>query len=430
MTRSVRAMTLAALLAVLGPAAAQAAGYGIYEQGASVLGMAGAGTASVHDASALFFNPAAMTTLPGTRLLGGVSMLSPVTSFAGENPYPGFGVTEEMKNQNFFPPTFYLTHQLPRRFTIGAGFAAPFGLGVDWKNPDTFTGNYIVTKATLNSYHALLSAAYEVNPRWSVALGGVAAFTNVELDQRLYTPIPGGGGAQAQVAKLNLKGNTTAGYGWNAAMLFRPDSTIRVGAYYRSKVVVHEDGDATFTQIPTGNASLDAAVAASLPPNQGVKTVLRLPAMWSAGVAWNPAPAWTFEYDLNYVEWKAFSDLPIEFKTTPSASETRVEDYDNSWQIRVGVEHRLPSWTYRFGWYYDKAAAPRQSVTPLLPDADRNGPSLGVGIPFANGKWHLDAYELAIFVSQRSTEGVNRDGYDGTYKSFVNAAGLSLEYRF
>ena len=70
------------------------------------------------------------------------------------------------------------------------------------------------------------------------------------------------------------------------------------------------------------------------------------------------------------------------------------------------------------------------TVTPLLPDADRNGPSLGVGIPLGGGQWTLDAFELPLFVKQRSTGGVNRDGYDGTYKTFVNLAGLSLQYRW
>jgi len=42
----------------------------------------------------------------------------------------------------------------------------------------------------------------------------------------------------------------------------------------------------------------------------------------------------------------------------------------------------------------------------------------------------VDVYELAIFVKKRSTENVNRDGFDGEYKTFVNAAGVGLAYRW
>src|SRR5512144_849353 len=105
--RTVLAVALAGV--TLPAAAALGAGYGIYEQGAAVLGMGGAGTAGVSDPSAVFFNPAAMTGLTGTRVYGGGTFLQSFTSFAGVAPHPGFGVTEETDPVRIFPGTAYLT---------------------------------------------------------------------------------------------------------------------------------------------------------------------------------------------------------------------------------------------------------------------------------------------------------------------------------
>ena len=429
--RTCRTLALVLLAAAIAPARARASGYAIFEQGASAIGRAGAVTASIHDASAVFYNPANLVTLARSEAYGGVTLLQPVTSFAGWNPYPGYGVTEEMERQSFFPPAVYVAQKLGARAAWGAGINAPFGLGVEWKDPDQFTGRYIVTKADLKTVNGAVTGALAVNDSWSVAAGVNALFSRVELNSRQMAVIPGGGGAQTDVAKNKLSSDYTPGYGWTLATSFRPNAKWSLGAYYRSKVVTHVEGDAAFQQMLTGNAAFDAGVASQLPPNQRVKTVLRFPAMWSGAASWQPMEAWTVEADVNFVEWSLFRDLPIYLQTTPSRSRTIVENYDDSFQIRVGAEHRLPAFTYRFGYYFDDAAAPAESVSPLLPDAGRNGATLGLGLAFGTEKrWSLDLYELALFVRHRTTEGVNRDGFDGEYKSYVNAAGASLAYRW
>src|SRR5580765_386183 len=194
MSMRTRTWAFALPVALALPAQALAAGYGIYEQGAAVLGMAGAGTASVSDASALFYNPAALTRLEGTQqLYAGGTLLTPVTSFAGAAPFPGFGITEEMERQFFPLPALYYARVLGRRWAAGLGLNAPFGLGVEWKNPDQFTGRYIVTKADLDGVNLGLSAAYEISPMLSVAAGGDVIFSKVKLDRRLQQPFPPGG---------------------------------------------------------------------------------------------------------------------------------------------------------------------------------------------------------------------------------------------
>src|SRR5262249_55319586 len=184
------------------------AGYGIYEAGAAVMGMAGAGTASVNDASAVFYNPAVLprVTRSGPDSTGGMwylggSALFPFSSFAGVNPYPGYGVTEEMEHNFFFIPAFYYARSIGERWALGAGLSSPYGLGVEWKNPDTFTGRYIATLANLDVGNFGVSAAYQINPMVSVAAGANALFSRVELNNHILQPVPGGGGAQVDVAK-------------------------------------------------------------------------------------------------------------------------------------------------------------------------------------------------------------------------------------
>jgi len=422
-----RFMQACALAVLLAPAVVRASGYAIYEQGAAALGMAGAYLASAHDATAQFYNPAAMSRLKGSQLALGTSWISTRTSFSGVDPYPGFGVTEEMKTGNFFPPNVYWTSHINERFSYGAGINAPFGLGVDWKDPNEFTGRNRVTKARLHGVNASASLAFAPNDKWSFAAGPSVLFSNVELNsiQTLATT----GGQQVNVANVKLKSDYKEGYGFHAALLATPSEQWRVGVTYRSTVKVKiDDGNATFTQIPTGDPALDGVVAANLPPGQPVTTELVFPGMLSGGVAWNPRPDWTYEVDLLWTQWSAFDKLALRFPKDPTLDQDIIENYDDQFQIRLGAEHRMATWTGRFGYYYDHSPAPSESVTPLLPDANRHGVTVGAGT--TRGPWTIDAYNLFLFVENRSTEGKERDGYNGTYKTYVNSLGAAVTYHW
>lgn len=422
--RWVRVLALAALLA---PATAFAAGYSIYEQGAAALGMAGAYAASAHDATAQFYNPAALTRLEGKQLSLGGTWLSTRTSFAGVDPYPGYGVSEEMKTGNFFPPTVYWSNHIGRSWAYGVGVNAPFGLGVEWKNPDEFTGRERVTKALLQSVVGSFDLAWALNDKLSIAAGPNALFAKVEL-HNVATFITSGG-QPVNVSRATLESDFKPGYGWNMGLLADPWTNWKLALTYRSKIEVDiDDGRATFEQIPTGDPVLDGAVAAGLPAAQPVSTKLVFPASFTTALAWQPMPQWTYEIDGVWTEWSSFQDLTLKFPDDPALNQVIREDYGDQWAVRVGAEHRLTNYTYRLGYYYDQAAAPPESLTPLLPDANRHGATIGLGLN--RGKWTIDAYNLFLFVEKRSTEGRERDNYNGVYKSYVNALGATLAYHW
>ena len=67
---------------------------------------------------------------------------------------------------------------------------------------------------------------------------------------------------------------------------------------------------------------------------------------------------------------------------------------------------------------------------PLLPDMDRHGLTGGVGWREPDGSPEVDAYLLVLLSGDRSTDGRNRDNYNGTYSAGTWIGGLSLGLRF
>ena len=76
---------LPALLLATFSGAASAAAFQLWEQNASGLGTAYAGSAAVADnASTIFFNPAGMTQMPGIQLSAGVAGVGPSYEFSND----------------------------------------------------------------------------------------------------------------------------------------------------------------------------------------------------------------------------------------------------------------------------------------------------------------------------------------------------------
>jgi long-chain fatty acid transport protein len=193
-------------------------------------------------------------------------------------------------------------------------------------------------------------------------------------------------------------------------------------------VKVEYDGSATFSPRPTGNSQLDAVIASGLPGAQAVTTTITFPALVSAGLAQRFGP-WTFEVDVNWYQWSTFDRLPITFVDRPDLSEVIVEEYGDSFQYRFGLERDLAeAWTVRAGYFWDETPSPPASVSPLLPDSNRHGIALGGS--WTSGRLRLDAGSWLVLSSQRSTAGVNRDLYEGSYKGRAFTLGVSLGYGF
>ena len=459
--------------------AAGAQGFGLNEIGSCAIARGFAVTgAPCADASSLYWNPGAVSNLPvgPTAYLGSAAI-----GVKGRFTQDVTGRQYSSNVPTAIPPFAGLAVR-PRgapRLMVGLATYVPYGLTSQW-NSD-FPGRFSAQKAALQDFYIQPTAAFELVPgKLSVGAGGILDVSTIELRQSLdfsQSPLPGGppGATLALIGiqpgtefgTVRVKGNGVGG-GYTLGLHARPVPTLQIGARYLSKVrVEYNKAPTTFLTsaaadsvifgagnplgVPAGT-SLQQVVAAqfrpgvsagqgNLQPGQTASTVITNPAQIQAGVGFTGLPNTTISVDYAQIRWTSFQSLPVDFYLPSGAPNTalsrvQVEDYKNSNSVRAGLEHRFggdAGVAGRLGFAYAQAAAPDQTVTPLLPDMNRYNFGGGLGVPLgrygaAFARYALDASYLRVETKGRRgrTTAVN----DGFYNLGANVFSASVRATF
>ncbi|HEX6178542.1 MAG TPA: outer membrane protein transport protein, partial [Thermoanaerobaculia bacterium] len=329
-----------------------ASGFLIPEQGAKASSMAGAFTAIADDPSAIFFNPAGIAQQRQLSAIAGATFITFDNSFTGD-PNDEFtsGVTGRYDAHLFVPPNGYAVVPIGENLTFGVGMFSAFGLRTDWADP--WPGRFISRDVNLKT--ASLSPVLA----WQTSDGRVALGAGFEYRRARVTLERNNGtlspftGRIVDVANVYLDGDWNHGMGWSVGALFKPNDTLRLGFSHRTAMDIDIDGDATFTQIPTGNAQLDAIVASQLPPNQAINTTIPFPSLTAVGIG-RSGPLWDVDLDVTYTGWSTFDQLVVEFEQTPAVNLVRPQNWEDTFAVRLGGNRRVtPDWDVRLGALYD-----------------------------------------------------------------------------
>lgn len=403
-------------------------GFALYEHGAKAISMGGAFTAIADDGSALFFNPAGIA-FQKRSLFGSTAIILPSAEFDGENPFPGTGVNEKMPSQQFFPSSFAYTQSMNDRWSFAVGMYSPFGLGTTWENPDEFTGRFISTKAAIKAVRLQPTIAFKPTDNFSVALGFSYMASTLALEQ--YVPsINPYTQSITNVAHVRMDGGMDADWGFDFGLMYRFNEDWTFGLSYHSEISIDYTGTAKFDQIMTGYPDFDAIVANQLPlGDHDVETTIDFPALASVGIATTAIPNWTIAFDVDFAGWSSYEELPLIFVDIPELSSIRREEWDDSFNYRLGLEYRASdAWAIRGGLIRDMNPQPTEYISPILADSDRTWITLGCG--YAAGSVIFDLGYMYSEFDERETEGVNHDGYEGTYKTEAHILGASLTIQF
>jgi long-chain fatty acid transport protein len=464
-------LTLAVLLA---PALAGAQGFGLNEIGSCAVARASATTATgCRDASAIYWNPAALSSLQGNQILVGLASIAVSGDFTQDTTGRRFNGDIPVE----FPPHLFLTmHPNASKWAFGIGAYVPYGLTSQWGND--FPGRFSALKASIQTIYAQPTVAYQLSKNWSIGGGPIFGHSNVELTQAIdlsqqvaaVVPISAtvndtitfarlGIAPGTEFGRARLKGSAWA-YGFQLGVQGKLSPTVTVGARFMSKLdFKYDNADATFTQVqtnlvlggaipnpanPTGPPAIpagtpaDAVVASAFTTGplvaQKVSTTIPHPAQAQVGISYTGYKDTEINFDYHWIGWKSFKNLPINF-AGPAPDRTLIEDYNNASVARLGVERHVNSeWTLRGGASAATSAAPPETVTPLLPEQDRYTLGLGGGYQISK-MFAVDASYLYVGVwgargrivertSRSQTAGQLNTGF---YRLRANIFSLSLK---
>ncbi len=400
-------------------------GFSIYEQGSKSMAMAGAFVAQANDVTAIFFNPAGITSLHGWNIALGGTIIQPQAQFIGptiKDP----NLYNAAKKETFLPPHFYASYSLNEKLSFGLGVFVPFGLASDWgKN---WPGKYLATRSSVQAIFINPVVAYKILDKLSVSVGFEYTMADVDLQKVVNYPI------RNVDVYSTLKASTT-GMGFNVGAQFKANEKLTIGAAFRSNITLKfKDGDATF-DYPAIDASdpqqqLILGELKALFPNTKGDADLTLPTFTALGVAYELTDQLTAEFDYFVIGWSSYDVLKVKFKDPVGGKTETVSErnYQNSASYRLGFEYRLnKSLALRAGYMRDSHAVPDERVEPSLPEGDRNIYNIGFG--YKLGGFNIDfAYMLLLQDDREITNSVYN--FNGTYKSLANLFGLTLGYSF
>jgi long-chain fatty acid transport protein len=152
------------------------AGFGIYEWSARGNALGGAMIGKADDPSAVAYNPAGITQLPGVQVMGGFTALMPSVEVDVDSPgwYRGSeSGSSESKSLGLdgIAPHAYLTWQVNDNVWFGLGSFTRFGLASEFDSD--WVGRYAEYYAGVATYSINPNIAYKIKaPRYFVWVGG------------------------------------------------------------------------------------------------------------------------------------------------------------------------------------------------------------------------------------------------------------------
>ncbi len=370
----------------------------------------GANSVWVDDASAISYNPANLAFQTNQSVVVSFTFAQTENTYTvPPNPLlPAGGTFESSGDWNILPNLYYSIPVGDKGWAAGLGITTPFGQGLEWNAADfeplTGFSNQVPYEAGVALIDINPTVAFKVHEDVSIGVGLDIYLSQLNLKavQGITTNIPPFGLVQA-----NFKAEAESygyGLGANVGASWKVAEGHRLTATYRSAFKIDYSGD----------LSVDGQ------PDADFDTSIQYPHMVSLGYGIQLSDRVQVETMIEWLNWSSNEKQTLEIEGQPPS--TIENNWDDTFTFGLGGSWQaMDALVVRAGYAYIPSPIPDETITPLLPDADRHAISFGLGYTF--GAHAIDvAYTFSIYEE--------RSGPSGLYDIDSNLVGLTYSASF
>ena len=369
-------LSVAALLVAGSISAVQAGGFQLMEQSVTSLGRAHAGAGVVgDDVSAVWYNPAGMTLLPGTQFqFGGVFAALDIPAEDYRT-----GQTDNGRKHPVPIPNMFLSHQINDSAWFGIGLTVPYGMATEYGRE--FSMGDKGMNSEIKVFDLNPSFAYKVSDKLSVGIGASIEYAQAFVESgMMYHPL-----YKTPAAYGRYKATSWSG-GFNAGVMWTPVETVRLGLSYRSAVKHSAKGQ---LKIGTYDGDHVGYVSGLASTSKGAKASLKAPHQINLSATWEVTPSWRLSGLIHWSDWSSFKSLDISSDNAllpyklGTSKISIANNWKDSWLFSVGTDYRFnDSVTVRGGIAYEKSPVRDNYRLAIIPDLDRMWFTIGA-------TWHV-----------------------------------------
>jgi long-chain fatty acid transport protein len=376
------------------------------------------GHPTTENATALYFNPAALTQADGLHLFTDLSIAVRRVTYdrpraPSDAPDPPDAVGANVGRATLVNPLFnpVLAASLKLgNLSLGAGFFTPFGGSVSWKlRPELADSRYPGIVDGVSRFHSIegeiISSQFSLGGAWHFEGTGLSLGASVSVIRSWISDVrgwsAGGNDVTHEGRSLVEVSGYSLGFGVGGMYEVTP-KVLWLGLSYQSRPNV------------SGGMRLNGSLENDIggPSGANVDVIYDLPDIIRWGARYRPRKTLELRAFGDYTRFSAFKNQCAVVSGTPCALTTNgaevtgaqvLQNIPRDYRDSVGVRLGLSAWTSpRFEFFsglgFESSAVPDSTMDPGLPDWA--GFSFALGGRFALAKrWHVAlSYTHFVFV--------------------------------